>query len=199
MRKLLVLILVMLAGTTGFMGNLLITKRSSVARAETGSTWLVRIDDQEITLDDFEREFAVHVYMLPLSDENREKYAKDPNNKKKFLNTLIHDYLIYHKAESEGYLEKREVQDLIKVVRRRAVNEMYLNDMIEPKMKEVTEEQIEAIYDNNKKLFANVDIDVARQQIKMQLLQKQYLNELNDIIDTLKGEAKVIRNENISL
>jgi hypothetical protein len=44
-----------------------------------------------------------------------------------------------------------------------------------------------------------VDIDVARQQIKMQLFQQQYREHLNQIIDDLKGEAKVIRNDDISL
>jgi hypothetical protein len=197
MRKLTVITLVLLAGTVGFVGSLLVTTRSPQAFAQTGQEWIVRIDDREITLDEFRREFAVHVYMLPLSDGKRERYAADPANKKKFLTTLIHDYLIYQRAVSEGYHRKQEVQDLIKVVTRRSVNEMYLNDLIEPKMKEVSEEEIEAVYDNNRKVFANVDIDVARQQIRMQLLQKQYLDELNEIIDTLKGEAKVIRNDDI--
>jgi hypothetical protein len=74
-----------------------------------------------------------------------------------------------------------------------------LNEKIEPKLNEVSDEQIEAIYNQNKKMFAGVDIDVARQQIKMQLLQRQYNDYLNDIVDELKGEAKVIKNENIEL
>ncbi len=166
---------------------------------KTPSNWLVKIDGTVITLKDFEREFRVHVYSLPADKEQKKKYESNEINKKKFLTNLINEYLIYKKAIEEGYDKRPFVQDLVKAVTRRAIIQVYLNDKIEPKLKEPSEEEIEAIYNQNKKLFAGVDIDVARQQIRMQLLQRQYNQYLNDLIDELKGEAKVIRNDNIKL
>lgn len=167
--------------------------------SKKSNNWVVKIDNTEITLDEFEREFNVHVYSLPIDESQKIKYESDINNKKKFLTNLINEYLIYQKALSEGLNKRKDVRDLIKAVERRAIIQVYLNEKIEPKLKDIPDAQIEAIYNQNKKVFAGVDIDVARQQIKMQFLQRQYNEYLNELIDELKGAAKVVKNETIAL
>lgn len=201
MNKIFVVIISILLLSLGFMGHLLLDRHTggAIALAQSRENWVVKIDDKVITVEEFEREFNVHLLTLPLSEEQKEQYRRNEDNKKKFLSTLVNEYLIHQKAVSKGYLKKQDVQDLIKVVSRRAVNEIYLSDVIEPLMREIPDEQIEAIYNNNRKVFSGVDIDVARQQIKMQLFQQQYRDQLNQIIDELKGEAKVVRNDNITL
>jgi cobalamin biosynthesis Mg chelatase CobN len=197
MKKIIIIVVSMLLLTAGFTAHLLLDQSSggSTALAQQKSNWVVKIDDKVITMEEFEREFGVHVFTLPLNEEQKDQYSSSPDNRKKFLTNLINDHLIYQEAVENGYLRKEEVQALIKVVSRRAVNEVYLGDIIEPRLREIPDEQIEAIYNQNRKVFANMDIDMARQQIKMQLFQKQYLQELEEIIDELKGEAKVIRND----
>ncbi|HUT66504.1 MAG TPA: hypothetical protein VMZ05_10220 [Spirochaetota bacterium] len=161
--------------------------------------WVAKVDDTVISFADFEREFNVHVLSLPIDDGQKKKYVADSNNKKKFLVNLINEYLIYKRALKEKYDRRSDVQDLIKAVTRRAIIQVYLNEKIEPQLSEIPDEQIETIYNQNKKLFAGVDIDIARQQIRMQLLQKQYNELLNDLIDSLKGEAKVVKNSDLDL
>jgi len=161
--------------------------------------WVAKVDDTVISSADFEREFKVHVLSLPIDDGQKKKYVADSSNKKKFLVNLINEYLIYRRALKEKYDRRSDVQDLIKAVKRRAIIQVYLNEKIEPQLSEIPDEQIETIYNQNKKLFAGVDIDVARQQIRMQLLQKQYNELLNDLIDSLKGEAKVVKNSDVDL
>jgi hypothetical protein len=161
--------------------------------------WVVKIDETIINLGEFEREFNVHVYSLPIDETQKIKYESDLNNKKKFLTNLVNEYLIYRKALSEGLNKRKDVQDLLAAVERRAVIQVYLNEKIEPKLVDISDEEIERVYNQNKKLFAGVDIEVAQQQIKMQLLQRQYNDHLNDLIDQLKGEAKVVKNEEIDL
>ena len=161
--------------------------------------WVVKIDEKVITLNEFEREYHVHVYSLPLEDTQRKEYEADPVNKKKFLTSLINEYLVYNKALNEGFEKRQDVQDLLKAVQRRAIIQVYLNDKIESKLVNVPDEQIEAIYNQNKKMYAGVDIEVARQQIKMLLLQRQFNDRLNELVDGLKGEAKVVRNEKFNL
>jgi len=207
MKKIIIGIIVIVLVVGSLTGNYLLLRKSGYlgsARAfaqtqQDSKTWVVKINDTVISLQDFDREFNVHVYSLPITAEDKKKYENDINNKKKFLANLINEYLIYDKSVTEGYLKRKDVQDLIKAVTRRAVIQVYLNEKIEPLLKEVPDEQIETIYNQNKKLFAGVDIDVARQQIRMQLLQKQYNDQLNEIIDNLKGEAKVIKNEKVGL
>ncbi len=207
MKKIIIGIILVIFMLGSFTWNYILLRKSGhlgAARAfaqtqQDRETWIVKINDTVITMQDFEREFKVHVYSLPITAEDKKKYENDINNKKKFLTNLINEYLIYNKSVAEGYLKRQDVQDLIKAVTRRAVIQVYLNEKIEPLLKDVPDEQIEAIYNQNKKLFAGVDIDVARQQIRMQLLQKQYNDHLNEIIDNLKGEAKVIKNEKVGL
>lgn len=171
------LIVVLLIMSGVFLDRYLI--KAQIARADQGelllaqntdNTWIVKINKGTITLDEFEREFAVHVYSLPLEDDQKEEYESQGSNKKKFLNSLINEHLVYEKAVAEGYTKKRLVQDIMKAMSRRAVIQVYLNDKIEPKLHDIPDEQIEAVYNQNKKLFAGVDIDMARQQIKLQLL-----------------------------
>ena len=157
------------------------------------------MDEKTITIKEFEKEFDVHVFSLPIVDEDKERYSGDETNKKRFLTNLINEYLIYHKAVKEGYLKRGDVQALIEAVSRRAVIQVYLTEVIEPTLQEIPDDQIEAIYNQNKKLYAGVDIDVARQDIRMKLLQQQYNNRLNDLIDNLMGEAKVVRNQDVQL
>jgi hypothetical protein len=157
------------------------------------------VNGKTISLREFEQEFGVHVFSLPIVEEDKERYSADVMNKKRFLTNLINEHLIYNKASQEGYLEREDVQALIKAVSRRAVIQIYLNDKIEPTLEEVSNEQIEAIYNQNKKLYAGVDIDIAQQDIRMKLLQQQYNDRLNELIDNLMGEAKVIRNQDVNL
>jgi hypothetical protein len=172
---------------------------SSLAQTSKGSTWVAKVDEKTITLDEFEREFGVHVFSLPIIEEDKERYSGDQVNKKRFLTNLINEYLIYHRAVNDGYLKREDVQALIEAVSRRAVIQLYLSEKIEPTLSEIPDEQIEAIYNQNKQLYAGVDIDVAQQDIRMKLLQQQYNDRLNDIIDSLMGEAKVIRNQDVQL
>jgi hypothetical protein len=161
--------------------------------------WVAKIDDTVITLDEFKREFNVHVYALPLEDKQRAEYKNDPDKKKKFLTSLINEYLIYNKAMNEGVQNRPEVQDLLKAVQRRAIIQVYLNVKVESRLKDIPDEQIETIYNQNKKMYAGVDIEVAREQIRMLLLQRQYNEYLEELVDELKGEAKVMRNETVDL
>jgi hypothetical protein len=158
-------------------------------------TWVAKVDETVITRDEFEREFNVHVYALPLEEKQRSDYRNDPEKKKKFLSSLINEYLIYNQAIKDGIEKRPEVQDLLRAVKRRAIIQVYLNVKIEPKLKDIPDEQIETIYNQNKKMYAGVDIEVAREQIKMLLLQRQYNDYLNEFVDELMGEAKVMRNE----
>jgi vancomycin resistance protein YoaR len=167
--------------------------------AVKGDTWVAKIDNITIDYDDFEREFNVHVYALPLEEDQKKKYVEDQLNKKNFLKNLINEMLVFRKAVQEGYDKRKDVQDLIKAVTRRTVVQVYLSEKLESKLSEPTDAQIEAVYNQNKKVFANMDIEVARQQIKMQLLQRQYNDLLDDLIEKLKGEAKVVRNEDVKL
>jgi|GEM_PF-1549773 len=167
--------------------------------AKKNDLWVVKIDNRIITLEEFEREFDVHVFSLPFDEAQKSKYESDAVNKKKFLTNLINEYLIYNKALNEGFEKRKEVQDLLRAVRRRAIIQVYLDEKIEPKLKDIPDDQIEAIYNQNKKMYAGVDIDMARQQIKMLLLQRQYNEYLNELVDELKGEAKVIKNEDVDL
>jgi hypothetical protein len=167
--------------------------------AAKGDTWVAKIDNMTITFDDLEREFNAYVFQLPLEDDQKKKYVEDPLNKKNFLKNLINEILVFRKAVQEGYDKRKEIQDLIKAVTRRTIVQVYLADKLEPKLAEPTDAQIESVYNQNKKVFANMDIEVARQQIKMQLLQRQYNDLLDDLIEKLKGEAKVIRNEDVKL
>jgi hypothetical protein len=164
-----------------------------------GDEWVVKIENTVVSIDEFQREFKVHVFSLPLDGEQKKKYENDVMNKKKFLANLINEYLIQKKALQEGYEKKKEVQDILKAVTRRAIIQVYLNDKLEPKLTEPTDEQIETIYNQNKKLFANADIEVARQQIKYQLLQRQYNDLLDELIDKIKGETRVVRNDEAKL
>jgi vancomycin resistance protein YoaR len=164
-----------------------------------GDTWVAKIDNITISLDDLDREFNVHVFALPLDEDQKKKYVEDTLNKKNFLKNLINEILVFRKAVQEGYDKRKDIQDLIKAVTRRTVVQVYLSEKLESKLSEPTDAQIESVYNQNKKVFANMDIEVARQQIKMQLLQRQYNDLLDDLIEKLKGESKVVRNEDVKL
>jgi hypothetical protein len=204
MKKLFIGIIIIIVLCGGFAPYITMQHNSIGPRsfAQTGqdpATWLVKINGKTITLKEFEQEFDVHVYSLPIVEEDKDRYAEDEANKKRFLTNLVNEYLIYNKAVENDYLERDDVKALIEAVSRRAVLQVYLNDVIEPLLQEIPDEQIGAIYDKNKKLYAGVDIDVARQDIQMKLLQQQYNNHLNDLIDNLMGEAKVVRNKDVQL
>jgi hypothetical protein len=178
------------------------SRNATLGLAQTGkdqTTWVAKINGKTISIKEFEREFGVHVYSLPIVDEDKERYSGDVMNRKRFLTNLINEHLIFDKAAGEGYLKRDDVQALIEAVSRRAVIQVYLDEKIEPTLEEIPDAQIEAVYNQNKKLYAGVDIDIARQDIRMKLLQQQYNERLNELIDSLMGEAKVVRNQDVQL
>ncbi len=46
----------------------------------TNNSWLAKVDDTTITIKDFEKEFQVHIYALPIDDIQKKKYQQDNNN-----------------------------------------------------------------------------------------------------------------------
>jgi hypothetical protein len=179
--------------------NTIIVAQAQQKNAAKGETWVAKIDNITVTLADLDREFNVYVFTLPLDEDQKKKYVEDPLNKKNFLKNLINEMLVFRKAVLEGYDKRKDIQDLLKAVTRRTVVQVYLSEKVESKLSEPTDAQIESVYNQNKKVFANMDIEVARQQIKIKLLERQYNDLLDDLIEKLKGEAKVVRNEDVKL
>jgi len=165
------------------------------------SGWAVKIDDQTVSIDEFNKYYYVQNQMLlNLDKDDLDKLSQDPSlenhptiNKKRFMDFLISRILLQTKAKSDPAVDQDKLNAIIELSAMNAAATYLLTEKFKDEIN-VTDEEANAFYNTNKEIFKGVPIDEnivkkIKQQIFMQKLEKKS----NEYIMELIAEAKVNR------
>ncbi len=161
----------------------------------------VEIDNEKITVDDFERYYYTQL-RFGLNVDSRQdvdKMANDPSMmniippKNLFMDQLIAQKVLYKKAMSDKSLNKKELDTLIELATMQMVSNYYLMTKLKGDL-EVSDAEVEQVYNANKAYFKGAPINARtifeiKQKIKMDKFQAKAGERSRVLID----EAKVIR------
>ena len=167
-----------------------------------GKDWAVKIDDQIITIEEFNRLYYIQNKLALNLEKNEDvdKLAADPSSlrpeiqqsviKKSFMENLIAQKLLYKKAMGDKNLDRQELDTIIEISKLQLVGQYYLNKILKDEIN-VTQNEIDKFYKANIDRFRQMPINEADFQIKRYLSLQKFKEKSNDYVMSLVGESTV--------
>jgi len=170
------------------------------------SDWAVKIDDQTISMKDFNRfYYSQNKIMLNLAtNEEVDKLAEDAESlsnpqlrqllvKQNFLDQLIAQRLIYNKAYSDKSIDKKEMEAVVEFTKMQALASYYIAQKLRDRL-QITDDEVEEFYRTHRQHFRGIPLNQeVIDRIKQQILMEKSQFETNQYLRNLLEEAKVDR------
>lgn len=159
------------------------------------SSYIAKIGNYYLSTEEFNREYMLVIDTISGGDPAKKSlYLNDLSTKRNYLESLINELAVVIEAYNQGFLSSSEWETLSKISLRKAVVDSFLAKKIDISKIQVTEEEIERAYQQNKEYFrqnnipANKAEELLRIQIRNQKLQKELANYVQTIRDKLSIE-----------
>jgi len=161
--------------------------------------WAAKIDSETISMEDFNKFYYLQSKMMTNVETNEEidKLAENPAyanhpllSKAGFLDHLIAQKLLYKKAMDDKAINHDELDTVIEMIKIQTVAQYYLGKKLKDKIT-VSDEEVTAVYNENKAKFAGRTADEATAYIKQQIFAQKSRQETNKYIMELIAESKV--------
>lgn len=162
---------------------------------------LAEIDSDEITLDEFQSYYYTqNKVLLNLDTKEIDRLSHESNmenhptlNKSKFMDFLISRKLLYTKAMDDSSINKKELEAIIELTRLQGVATYYLSEKLKDEIS-VSDDEVNAFYNQNKQLFKGVPIDEGIiNKIKQQIFMQKFERKSSEFVMNLIAESKVSR------
>jgi len=153
--------------------------------------WIAKVDGEQISMEEFNKRYDMYMQMR-MQQPQLKPLTMDEERlvKRELLKNMIGEHLIYKELKKEKYLQSKEVQDLFKqFIIQRYLEEKFASDI------EVSSLEVEGFYNQNKRLFANMDPEMAQQRIEYQLKLQKFQERTAETIDKLYSKARIIQND----
>ncbi|HPB82644.1 MAG TPA: hypothetical protein PK200_11460 [Spirochaetota bacterium] len=182
---------------------------SSTLHSEGGSEWVVKIDNQKIMGAELDELYYAHHRQLfhqientgTLSNAHIDSHARNKSmvkqiptlDKKLFLQELINQKLLINQAVAEGYRKKNEVVSLLKMAESTTLVQYFLFDKFRNDIT-VSDSEVKAFYDQNKKRFPNDSLESVSPKIKQFLSMQKMREKIISYLNILKESSRIERN-----
>ncbi|PKL18675.1 MAG: hypothetical protein CVV49_04435 [Spirochaetae bacterium HGW-Spirochaetae-5] len=161
--------------------------------------WAAKVDGETISMEDFNKFYYLQSKMMANVETNEEvdKLAENPAyanhpllSKAGFLDHIIAQKLLYKKAMNDKSIDKDELKTVIEMIKIQTAAQYYLGKKLKDKIT-VSDEEVTAVYNQNKSKFAGRTADEATAYIKQQIFTQKSRQETNKYIMELIAESKV--------
>lgn len=161
--------------------------------------WAAKIDNETISMEDFNKFYYLQSKMMTNMETNEEidKLAENPAyanhpllSKAGFLDHIIAQKLLYNKAMDDKAINHDELDTVIEMIKIQTVAQYYLGKKLKDKIT-VSDEEVNAVYNQNKAKFAGRTADEATAYIKQQIFAQKSRQETNKYIMELIAASKV--------
>jgi hypothetical protein len=161
--------------------------------------WAAKVDGETISMEDFNKFYYLQSKMMANVETNEEvdKLAENPAyanhpllSKAGFLDHIIAQKLLYKKAMDDKSIDKDELKTVIEMIKIQTAAQYYLGKKLKDKIT-VSDEEVAAVYNQNKSKFAGRTADEATAYIKQQIFTQKSRQETNKYIMELIAESKV--------
>jgi len=162
-----------------------------------GEKVIAEVDGKKIT----EKEVNQFIQNLP---PQYNALKNDPNFKKRVVELLVNQELLYQEALKEGVDKDPEVKEEIERAKRAIVVQALLKKKVKPPHVSVSEKEVKEFYEKNKKQFTDPNgkpIPFAQlkpfieQQLKQEKERRAFDAAVNKYIESIKGKHKVVIKE----
>jgi hypothetical protein len=158
------------------------------------SSYVVKINDYYLSTDEFNKQYKSLVEASSGGDKSKiDLYMNDLSTKKQFLENTINELAIAVQAYNEGYLSSQEWATLYHITLRKAVVDGFLAKKIDLSSIEVTDKEIEDIYQKQKELFKqnNIPPDKAEEYIRTQLKNQKLNQKISEFLQKVRDKMVI--------
>ncbi len=161
--------------------------------------WAAKIDGETISMEDFNKFYYLQTKMMANveTDAEVDKLAENPAyanhpllSKAGYLDHIIAQKLLYNKAINDKSINQDELKTVIEMIKIQTAAQYYLGKKLKDKIT-VSDEEVNAVYNQNKAKFAGRTADEATAYIKQQIFTQKSKQETNKYIMELIAESKV--------
>jgi hypothetical protein len=161
--------------------------------------WAAKIDSETLSMEDFNKFYYLQSKMMTNMETNEEidKLAENPAyanhpllSKTGFLDHIIAQKLLYKKAMDDKMIDHDELDTVIEMIKIQTVAQYYLGKKLKDKIT-VSDEEVNAVYNQNRAKFAGRTADEATAYIKQQIFAQKSRQETNKYIMELMAGSKV--------
>ncbi|GMT49806.1 MAG: hypothetical protein IEMM0008_1345 [bacterium] len=175
-----------------------------------GGTWIVKVNDDTISLKEFTDAYKAVVYFkvlsspVPVGKEEIRKVLENRDGRKLYLKSFVDEYLIVEKAkEKEIFNESkidRQVQAISKNIKRQLIIKKFISKYIYPKVK-VSSSEVNKVYKQERKRkntpLKGMPVNQAKKLIKKQIRARKAMKKLGRYVDKLRLEGVIVYNESV--
>lgn len=168
-----------------------------------GGNWAVQIDNETISMDEFNRYYYTqNKLMFNLdSDEEIDKLAEEADSlnpqvrqyvvKASFLDHLVAQKLLYKKAMNDNTMDKNELNAALELAKMQTASSYFLRNKFKNRIT-ITDEEVERFYTENRNMFRGVPLNEnVINSIKQQIFAQKSGAVFNEYIMDVLAESKV--------
>jgi hypothetical protein len=172
------------------------------SKGKKSGEWAVKIDDEVVTLDEFESYYYTQnkLALNLSSNKDVDKLAANPSTlrpeyrqtliRSNFLDHLVAQKLLFKKAMNDPKLDKGELNTIIEISKLQLVGQYYLTSILKDEIK-ITQEEVDKFHQKNRSRFRGVPINEADIQIRRYLTLQKFKVKSNEYLMGLIAESKI--------
>lgn len=185
---------------------ILITLFISVfAYAET-KDWVVKIENRVITAKEFQSLYSNQLEIMEILSNYQMDSSKLRSNKQfqmQFLESYVTNSLLGKKLKEENKTKKfideawaRNLsQKLAEYVNEQLYTKYYIEKVLLPTVGDVSDKEVEEVYNKHKNEFKEVTATQAAEYIKKRIKMQKAMLKMQKYGDKVKGESRIFRND----
>lgn len=176
---------------------------SALSCESVNDSWAVKIDDEVITIDEFNNfYYTQNKIMFNLkTNEEVDQLASEADTlspqmqqyivKSSFLDSLVAQKLLYNKAIKDTQLDQKELKTTLELSRLQTAASYYVANKLRDQI-QVTDEEVEEFYTENRSMFRGVPLNESViNRIKQQILLQKSSIASNQYVMELIAESKI--------
>lgn len=158
------------------------------------SSYVAKIGNYYLSTDEFNKEYMLIIDTISGGDPAKKSlYLNDLSTKKNYLESLINELAVVIEAYNQGFLSSSEWELLSKISLRKAAVDSFLAKKIDISKIQVTDDEIEKAYKQNKEYFRqnNIPADKAEELLRIQLRNQKVQKELATYVQSIRDKLSI--------
>lgn len=157
-------------------------------------SYVAKIGNYYLSTDNFNKEYMLVIDTISGGDPTKKSlYLNDLATKKNYLENVINELIVVIEAYNQGFLSSSEWETLSKISLRKSAVDSFLAKKIDVNKIQVTDEEIEKAYKQNREYFRqnNIPADKAEELLRIQIRNQKVQKELATYIQSIRDKLSI--------
>ncbi|MEN2997469.1 MAG: hypothetical protein ABDH28_00295 [Brevinematia bacterium] len=157
-------------------------------------SYVAKVGDYYISTEDFNKEYMLVIETLSGGDQSKKNILlNDLSTKKTYLDNVINELVLSIEAYNQGFLASPEWNILSRVSLRKALVDGFLAKKIDLTQIEASPEEIEELYNKNRKYFSerNISAKNAEELLRAQIRSRKLQQKIAEYVKSTRDKFSI--------